>query len=118
MEVNKMNYRKHIGDGKLPNHYWVFHYDEKLKRDEDELESDNENVEGGLLGEFKTYADALNCVDTKAYFPHITVEDRITGTVFESMFIVCPCCGKEDYETIEDIKFTKDFIENRGLNFK
>jgi hypothetical protein len=91
MEENKMNEKKHIGDGKLPNHYWVFHYNEKLKYNGEELESTNKNSGGGLLGEFKTYQEALVCVNTKAYFPHIT---------------------------IEDIKFTKEFIEKRGLTFK
>jgi hypothetical protein len=116
-----MDYKKHIGDGKLPNHYWVFHYDEKFCRNEDgELESNNDTElqKDSLLGEFKTYKEALQCVDTKAYYPHITIEDRISGQVFESIVIVCPCCGKEDYETFSDINYTRDAIQKKGFSFE
>jgi len=113
-----MDYKKHIGDGKIPNRYWVFHYDEKLINKDGELVSNSEGeTEGGLLGEFKTYKEALDCVNSKAYYPHITIEDRLSGQVFESSCIVCQCCGKEDYETFEDIKFTKKIIEDKGQVF-
>ena len=104
-----MKNKKHIGDGKLSNCYWVFHYDEKFIEKEDNRESNNKNPEGGLLGEFKTWREALECINTKAYLPHITIEDGITGIVYESYYVICPCCEHEEFSEIEDIKFTKDF---------
>ena len=109
------NYQNQIGDGKLPNKYWVFQYDQKFQRvKEDDFTSiepiKNEVIEtkDSLLGEFKTYQEALNCVDNKAYLSNVVIEDRISGVIFEQMCIVCPCCGKEDWDTINDVKFTKD----------
>lgn len=115
-----MNPKTHIGDGKFPNHYWVFHCDEKFTRNEDDelIVNTIEETKSILLGEFKNYQDAIKCVNEDAYLPHIVIEDRITGMIFEMMVIVCPCCGKEEYETREDIEYTKYFTEQRGLTFK
>lgn len=117
-----MDYKKHIGDGKLPNRYWVFHYDEKFVRicDSDYESTDNllRTTKNSLLGEFKRWSDALYCADYKAFYPHVVIEDRITGMVYEKMVIVCPCCGNLTYETIEDIEYTRKFIEDKGLTFK
>jgi uncharacterized protein (DUF1330 family) len=121
MGGTNMNYKKHIGDGKLPNRYWVFHYDEKFTMNEDsELEStaDITETKNSLVGEFKTYKEALQCVDTKTYLPHVVIEDRITGVVFESQVIVCSKCGHEEYDTIEDIRYTKESMEKKGIEFK
>jgi hypothetical protein len=116
-----MDYKKHIGDGKLPNRYGVFHYDEKFAKDDDgnlvDINIIEENEINNLLGEFKTYKEALNCVYEKAYLPRVTIEDRVTGFVYESLVIVCPCCNKEEYETYEDINYTREHIEKRGLVF-
>ena len=114
-------YQEQIGDGKLPNKYWVFQYDQKyqnVKRNNFtslEIIKEDTETKNSLLGEFKTYQEALNCVDNKAYLPNVIIEDRISGQVFEQMCIVCPCCGKEDWETYNDIKFTK---ERLGADFK
>ena len=35
----------------------------------------------------------------------------MSGQVFETVCIVCPCCGKEDFETYRDLEFTKKKIE-------
>ena len=116
-----MNYKKHIGDGKLPNRYWVYHFDEKLTRNaENEIEEilTDKEIDGGLLGEFKTYREAMECRNNKAFYPHVTIEDRITGMVYEDMVIICPCCEKEDYESYEDIKYTKKYIEDAGKIFE
>jgi len=104
-------YQQLIGDGKLPNKYWVFHYDEKATRKDNEINfPDNDKVSGGLIGEYKTYKEALQAVDNKAYLPHVVIEDRLSGQVFGTMCIVCPYCKKEDYDTFEDIKFTKEIL--------
>jgi hypothetical protein len=119
--MKKENYKNQIGDGKLPNKYWVFHYDQKYKRiDNGEFKElvpidENEKHEGGLIGEYKTYTEALNAVDNKAYYPNVTIEDRISGQVFEQYCIVCECCGKEEWETNDDIGYTKKRL---GSDFK
>lgn len=115
-----MKYQNMIGDGKTPNYYWVFQYDEKFKREGNELISLNPEVnetKDNLLGRFKTFQEALNCVNYKAYLPHIVIEDRISGQIFETICIVCPCCGKEKWETRRDEGFTKKTMEEMGLNF-
>ena len=66
---------------------------------------------------FKTYKEALICVDTKAYLPNVVIEDRLTGQVFEQMCIVCQECGKETWETFVDIKFSKKKIEENRKVF-
>ena len=99
------NYKNLIGDGKLPNKYWVFQYNQQYKSIDGTLELIKEDTETkeSLLGEFKSYKEALNCVDDKAYLPNVVIEDRISGQVFEQLQVVCQCCGKIDYETYSDI---------------
>jgi hypothetical protein len=118
--MEKKNYKNLIGDGKTPNKYWVFHYDQKFKRIKDEdgninleiIKEDNETT-NSLIGEFDTYQKALNAVNEDAYLPHIVIEDRISGQVFEQICIVCQECGKEEYETYDDIHFTKKTLGNK-----
>jgi hypothetical protein len=115
-----MNYKNHIGDGKLPNRYWVFHYDEQFMVKNGELILNNEtgSERGGFLGEFKTFKDALRCVNTLAIYPHRVIEDRITGQVFESIVIVCPYCGRKEYKDFYDTKYTEEFMEKNGIKFE
>ena len=120
----KANYKNQIGDGKLPNKYWVFQYDEKFKRVklEDgsisiEIREEDDTGEQGkdnLIGEFKTYQEALKATDG-AYLPHVIIEDRLSGEVFEQLFIVCSECGKEEYETHESINFTKKTLGDKFI---
>lgn len=114
------DYKNLIGDGKTPNIYFVFHYDEIATRVTDsdgniDLEYPDTEVDGGLIGQFKTYQEALQCVDDKAYLPHVIIEDRLTGVVFEQCQVRCNCCGHIEYETIDNIGFTRDQL---GESFK
>lgn len=120
------NYKYLIGDGKLPNKYWVFQYDQKYKRVKnkdgsisiDIIEEDKTTPKkDSFIGEFKSYEEALKAID-KAYLPNVTIEDRLSGQVFEQMCIQCQECGKEEYETYEDIRFTKEEMKKRGVEFK
>lgn len=119
------SYQKQIGDGKLPNKYFVFHYDQKYKIidngefKERVLINENEDTEAkdSFIGEFKTYKEALNAVDNKAYLPNVVIEDRLSGQIFESYVIVCECCGKEDYYSDHDTKYTQEEMERRGVEF-
>lgn len=119
------NYQKQIGDGKFPNKYWVFQYDQKYKRGKDkngvntiEGIAEDTSKNNHLIGEYKTYKEALQAVDNKASLPNVIIEDRLSGQVFEQLCIVCSECGKEEYETYNDIKFTKERIEEKGLLFE
>lgn len=104
--------RNKIGDGKFPNYYWVFQYDLKHKRSKEngfiEITPIGEAKENkdNLLGKFKTFQEALECVDNKAYLPNVIIEDRLSGQVFEQICISCKECGKEEWESNKDIKFT------------
>lgn len=117
-------YQKQIGDGKLPNKYFVFQYNQKYKRVQNEegislelIEEDLKN-KNSYLGWFKTYQEALECVDSKSYLSNVIIEDRISGQVFEQMCIVCQECGKEEWKTFQDIKYTKEELEKKGIEFK
>ena len=108
----KRDYKKIIGDGKLPNKYFLFHYDEKFKRADDNLELhvpvNETKVKETLLGVFDSFNEALHGVYNLAYLPHVVIEDRLSGQVWESYVVVCPCCGKEDYETIDDHHWSEE----------
>jgi len=125
MKPKTKSYQKTIGDGKLPNFYWVFHYDEKMKRIKNEDGSISiepieagENATGGCLGRFKTYREARTCVDRDAFYSHIFIEDRLSGQVFESYCVVCECCGHVEWESFEDTTYTKEELEAKGLKFE
>lgn len=116
----KKSYKELIGDGKLPNKYWVFQYDQKYKRVNNEdnsisLEIIKEDMEtkNSLIGEYKTYQEALKAVDDKAYLPNVVIEDRISGQVFEQICIACSECGKEEWEPRHDISFTKKTLGDK-----
>ena len=119
------NYKNLIGDGKLPNLYWVFHYDGKMRKVKNsdgsiriEEIQENQKIDGECLGEFKTYKEAIQCINEKAYYPHAFIEDRLSGQVFESCCIVCECCGHETFEYFEDTRYTKKILEESGLRFE
>jgi len=119
-------YKEHqlkIGDGKLPNNYWLFHYDEKFKITKENgfnevVPLDDKEHDGGLIGKYKTYKLARQAADWKAYYPHVFIEDRLSGQVFETICIVCQECGKEEWESREDIKYTQKAMEEKGVKFE
>ena len=79
-----------------------------------EKETGVEQGKDNLIGEFKTYQEALKATDG-AYLPHVIIEDRLSGEVFEQLFIVCSECGKEEYETHESINFTKKTLGDKFI---
>ena len=127
MEMKKEEYQKTIGDGKLPNLYFVFHYDQKFYRPDntdmevDELEPVNEKVaerDDNFLGYYPTFKEACKCIDDKSYLPHKIIEDRLTGVIYEGFFIVCPCCGKEEWEQRTDTGYTANRLKKLGIEFE
>jgi hypothetical protein len=123
--MKKLNPKTHIGDGKLPNHYWVFQYDSKYKRVKEkdgsinlELIQEDKETKDSLIGEFNTWQEALECVDNKAYLPNVIIEDRLSGQVFEQYCIVCQECNKEEWQSNTDIAYSKKRIEEARQVFK
>ncbi|MFA6006046.1 MAG: hypothetical protein WC775_06230 [Patescibacteria group bacterium] len=127
--MKQLKAEKYIGDGKYPNFYWVFQYDEKMRRvkhtDDDgktwtefEVIENNETRTDSFLGQFETYREALACVDSKAYLPHVVIEDRLSGQVFESYCISCTECGHEEYGSNNDIGYTQKKMERDGKVFE
>lgn len=118
-------WRNIIGDGKLPNRYFVFHYDQLHKREKQEdgsmlldMLKEADETEDSFLGEFKTFEEAMQCITENAYLPHSVIEDRLSGQIWESITIVCPHCGKRDYETYKDTAFTESKMRELGKEFK
>lgn len=123
--MRKLSPRKHIGDGKYPNCYWVFHYDQKFKRVKQKnglvivaLIAEDKSKDDCLLGQFATFAEAIDCVNNKAYLPNVIIEDRLTGQVFEQICIVCQKCNNEKWESHYDVKYTQRKMEKDGYAFK
>jgi hypothetical protein len=120
--------RKNIGDSKLPNRYWVSESNNYYLRTKEKdgsiylkpIEEENPNFkhEGKTYPKiFKTYKEALTFLDTLSGDNRI-IEDRLSGQVFEAMKIICPCCGKEEWESFSDIKYTKERMEKLGIKFE
>ena len=126
-----------IGDGKLPNKYWVsisndYYYNNDNCYNWISEKTKKFKFEGKTLKVFNTYKEA------KAFFDSISIgascgkievksksiEDRFTGQLTEEVYIereICPCCKREkNTEEIfynEDLKFTQKKMEELGTEF-
>ena len=102
---------KQIGDGKLPNKYWVSQSEDYYLRTGNQLDWASKEgkfkAESKTLAVFNSYVEALKYADT-IYDNSIFIEDRLSGELLHNVKIVCPCCGKEDWETFEDLTFTEE----------
>lgn len=122
-----MSYKNLIGDGKFPNKYWVSESNDYLIREtvngDHLLTSYSEKhpdykLEGKTYPKpFKTFKEA-ECFANSLFDNQITIEDRLSGQVYESVKIVCESCGKEDWETFYEIKYTKEIMEENGYKFE
>ena len=125
--MNKLEKRasKIIGEGKTPNIYFVSLSNDYLVWDGDCMQGAEINSTGNMIGEYKTYAEALSIANQyplgcRAYnndftINRVTIEDRISGTIYEHTRCFYPdSCAIEDEEFI-DIQFTKDKL---GKDFK
>ena len=118
-----------IGDGKLPNKYWVSVSEDYLYEESPgswSLASDrggpDANPEGKTLAVFPTYAEARELFDSipigeltqGVLVRSKTIEDRITGEVAEetSREVV----RLEAFGT-EDLSFTKAVMGEAGVDF-
>ncbi len=124
--------RKQVGDGNLPNKYFVsvsndyYYYDKETDCMEWAGERDPDfKSEGGAIRVFNTYQKAREFVSTIGdYFKNIevksiTIEDRLTGQVFERTLYEREVTRIEyDVEGGEDIEFTKEEMRKRGEYFE
>jgi len=119
----KYSARLNCGDGKFPNRYWVSESNDYLVKKEKEIINIEEHdkkfkSEGKTYPQaFKTYKEALTFLDT-LYNNRLTIEDRLSGQVFEQTKIVCVCCGKEEWESFTDTKFTEKKMKENGYIFE
>ena len=125
-----------IGDGKLPNKYWVsIHNDYYYLNDGCyDWVSDREKTraKSKTLKVFATYKQAKDYFDSLIIGDCIdgiqimgkNIEDRFTGQLCEEVFVestTCKCCGhttENDTLYNEDLKFTKDKLREQGVEFQ
>ena len=121
---------KQIGDGKLPNKFWV-------SISEDYMYFDSETgswnwisdvidfkPKGETIKVFDSYVEARDFVDCNLFLGSeycygmfvncVTIEDRITGQVYENTKFLDTVKGEINDEETEDTSFT----EERDPNFK
>lgn len=127
--MNKLgNYKNMIGDYKLPNKYWISVGNEYyIQRGNylDWFESEDIEFKGGTIAKFDTYKEAkefaeglylgqkyedftINC---------ITIEDRITGQLYEHIKVFLPEQGKFTEEIFEDTHFTEKHLQEKNKIF-
>ena len=127
-----------IGDGKLPNAYWVsasnnFYIcengtcnwaDEKLKF----------KVTGKTIAKFKTFAEALNYIDshstvseepTEDKYNSYFIEDRLSGQIFEQAVYAYPKTKgmlkggyRTEVENHTETAFTEKKMAEKGYQFR
>ncbi len=122
-----------IGDGKLPNKYWVsvsndYYYFNKETGGYDwisELKIFPE--QGKTIKQFTTFANALKFVDEElplncdydnVRVNTITIEDRLSGEVFCRCYEFFPASAEISETSREDIGFTKKKMAELGAQFK
>ena len=138
---------KYVGDGKLPNLYWVFAddgYYYLVPEDEgwylkpcEEIDGEGCYGKGVSLGVFKTFREALRVAEND-YHNRVFIEDRISGEIYEAYKyykakkgrIYDPETGRvkgeawvldkdeEEYETYAMTRFTKEKLEECGYEFE
>ncbi len=124
--------RKQVGDGKLPNRYFVsvsndyYYYNKETDCSEWAGERDPDfKSEGGTIRVFNTYAAACKFVATIGDYSEnievktITIEDRLSGQIFERSLHETEVTRIEyDVEYHEDLGFTKEEMKKRGEYFE
>jgi len=137
LDANEYNPVEMVGDGKLPNIYWVTAstYFKVLINGciewADDLMKEN-NIEVKLFDPvpFSTFkeavlyakADVLGEEPSEEYSNSIVIEDRLSGVVWETSLVAYP--RKKwggwgfEIETYDDTKWTRDHMKELGEVFK
>ena len=130
--MKKNNYKNMIGDGKLPNLYWVgLSNDYGYVHDgcidgADEVIKDFKSIGKMITKPFTTYKGAKKYCDDlylgqkidNFILNRITIEDRLTGQVYEKTKILNIPAGEFRETEYEDIRFSEKRIEELGGVFK
>ena len=124
--------RNMVGDGKLPNKYFVSINNSYLYYSEESeaLEGINDAIQftekGGTIAMFDTYQKARDFIEANYYLGMetddftvntIEIEDRLSGQIYEQTRIFYPASGEIKEETHEDIRFTEETMVKRGAKF-
>jgi hypothetical protein len=114
-----------IGDNKLPNKYWVsicedYYISEKMRDNSTCLnwisEKDLFKPRSIEIGVYKTYTEAkemaeniiLGLIQPEGITANVvTIEDRITGQLYERVKVFEPLRARISEEVFEDLKFTE-----------
>lgn len=121
------------GDGKLPNHYWVSINDRYYILKDSCLDWIDDHINGlpecksKTVAVFNTYAEAKQWIADNLCLGWtydgiivncITIEDRLSGQVFESTREFDPIHCTIHKFTYDDYAFTKDKMQSLGKIFK
>jgi hypothetical protein len=125
--------REILGDGKLPNKYFLslsndyLYYDGESSNWIGDLIK-NFRSKGGTIAVFDTYAEAKEAADGYSLgnimtelgmsftVNRVTIEDRLSGELYEHTKTFFPAAGKIiDEEEHEDLRFTQKKL---GRNFR
>ena len=122
---------KQIGDGKLPNKYWVsisndyLVYNEEVKAYDWISDKNLFKANGDTLGVFKTFVDALQFAEELPFgekFDGIrinmwSIEDRISGQIAERVKFFNPEIGLMCEQQHDDTEFTRKTMAKKGAEF-
>ena len=121
---------KQIGDNRLPNRYWVSISNDYYYLNEDYWEwIDTLSLfksDGKTIARFNTFKEAMGLVGDLPFgekyediqINHISIEDRISGQVYEKTNNFDPLSCSIHTTECDDTQFTKDTMEKRGKVFK
>lgn len=134
--------REQVGDGKLPNRYWVcIHSDWLEQSKEHEYESARDlhpdmpaGKESKTFGPYATFRGAIKKAEELIQqeigepglgdYQMVTIEDRISGTIWEGTYTVYK---KQqgiyeilvfDFGRNDDSQYTRDEMAERGVEFE
>ncbi len=124
---------KRIGDGKLPNRYWVsifndyYYYNKENEVFDWISEKEMFEVKAKTIQVFNTYQAAkefaenelcLGITEDGFTVNGITIEDRLSGKVYSHIRHYSPEDGKIDDDfTTEDLRFTQEKMAKLNQHF-
>jgi hypothetical protein len=124
---------RQVGDGKLPNKYWVSFYDDFLyfNQETEGFDWDSERTgrkpEGGTVRVFSTYGAAkrfFDAVPIESYYEGMEVkskiiEDRLSGEVCEETLHETIRPIQEYHSDVyETLSYTMKEMKRRGVHFE
>ena len=130
-KTNRPISTKLIGDGQTPNKYWVSISSNYYYLNDGVLDwiSDKElfKDKGATIKVFTTYQGARKFIDEELFLGMtyddikvncITIEDRISGELYEhTRMLDFESAEFEDHQS-EDLKFTMDKLKEKDIAFK